>query len=199
MKIDPPMWMAADFDCMKVIINDNDNDNDYVTDKLVANKPVAKAYNIVKNHDYENLNLEKDGYVKYFGEDCVAWFINEMLEKEGYMKNYFENELGINLDIIPRNYDQSTCWLCEKEFETKDLKETTVVKDHFHLTGKFRGLAHIDCNLNARKAHTSFVPILFYNFPGYDCHLIFEKLVNMATAKNIGIKEKDIIAKSSEY
>ena len=60
------------------------------------------------------------------------------------------------------------------------------------------GLAHNNCNLNTRKAHTSFVPILFHNFSGYDCHLIFEKLVNMATKKNIKINENDIIAKSSE-
>ena len=37
MKIDPPMWIAADFECMNVPINDNDNDN--VTDKLFVNKP----------------------------------------------------------------------------------------------------------------------------------------------------------------
>ena len=51
MKIDPPIWMAADFECMNVLINDNDNDNDHVTDKLIVNKPVAKGYNIVKNPD----------------------------------------------------------------------------------------------------------------------------------------------------
>ena len=76
MKIDPPMWIAADFECMNIPINTNDND--HVTDKLFVNKPVAIGYNIVKHPDYDNLNLEKDGYIKYFGEDCVEWFINEM-------------------------------------------------------------------------------------------------------------------------
>ena len=195
MKIDPPMWMAADFECMNIPINDDDNNN--VTDKLFANKPVALGYNRVKNPDYENLNLEKDGYIKYFG-DCVEWLKNGMLEIESYRKTYFKNELEINLDTIPENYDQTTCWLCEKEFKPKAVKENPVVKDHCHLTGRFRGLAHISCNLNTRKAHTSFVPILFHNFSGYDCHLIFEKIVNMATKKNIKINENDIIAKSSE-
>ena len=190
MKIDPPMWIAADFECMNIPINNNDNDN--VTDKLFVNKPVAIGYKIVKNPDYENLNLEKDGYIKYFVEDCVEWFINEMLEIEGYMKNYFKNELEINFDTIPENYNQSTCWLGEKGFAPEDLKENPVVRDHCHLTGRFRGLAHNSCNLNTRNAHTSFVPILFHNFSGYDCHLIFEKLVNMATRKNIKINEIDI-------
>ena len=196
MKIDPPIWKAADFECMNIPITNNDNDN--VTDKLFVNKPIAIGYNIVKNSDYDNLNLEKDGYIKYFGEDCVGWFINEMLEKESYMKTYFKNELEINLDTIPEKYDQSTCWLCEKEFKPKDLNENPVVRDHCHLTGRFRGLAHNNCNLNTRKAHTSFVPILFHKFSGYDCHLLFEKLINMATKKNIKINENDIIAKSSE-
>ena len=73
MKTDPPVWMAADFGRMNALINDNvnDNDNDDVTDKLFVNKPVAIGYNVVKNPEYENLNLEKDVYIKYFGEDWV--------------------------------------------------------------------------------------------------------------------------------
>ena len=196
MKIDPPMWIAADFECMNIPIYNNDDDN--VTDKLFINIPLAIGYNIVQNSDYDNLNLEKDGYIKYFGEDCVEWFVNEMLEIESYMKTYFKNELEINFDTIPENYNQTTCWLCEKEFSPKDLKDNPIVRDHCHLTGRFRGLAHNICNLNTRKAHTSFVLILFHNFSGYDCHLIFGKLINMGTKKNIKINENEIIAKSSE-
>ena len=106
MKIDPPMWMAADFECMNIPIIENDNDN--VTDKLFVNKLVAIVYIMVKNSDYDNLSLEKDGYIKYFGGDCVEWFINEMLETENYKKTYFKNELEINLDTIPEKYDQTT-------------------------------------------------------------------------------------------
>ena len=108
-----------------------------------------------------------------------------MLEIKVYMKNYFKNELQINLETIPKNFDQTNCWLCEKAFKPKDEKENPVVKDHCHLTGKFRGLAQNNCYLNTRKAHTSFVAKIFHNFLGYDCHLIFEKLVNMATEKTI--------------
>ena len=38
-----------------------------------------------------------------------------MLEIEGDMKNYFKNELEINLDTILKKFDQTTCWLREKE------------------------------------------------------------------------------------
>ena len=40
-------------------------------DKLFVRKPNAIGYVIVRNPDYENLNLEKDGYINCFGEDCV--------------------------------------------------------------------------------------------------------------------------------
>ena len=45
-----------------------------------------------------------------------------MLEKEGNLKKYLKSELEFNIDTIPKNYDQTTCWLCEKEFTTKDLQ-----------------------------------------------------------------------------
>ena len=44
MKIDPPMWMAADFECMNIPINHYD----HVTEKLFISKPVAIGYNTVK-------------------------------------------------------------------------------------------------------------------------------------------------------
>ena len=106
MKIDPPMWIAADFECMNINVNVNDNNNVNITDKLFVSKPVAIGYNIVKNPDYDNLDFEKDGYIKYFGKDCVEWFIDETLGIESYMKKYFNNEIEINLDTIPENYDK---------------------------------------------------------------------------------------------
>ena len=50
MKIDPPLWMAANFECMNAPIQSNNN---IVMDKLFVNKPVAIGYKIVKNRDYE--------------------------------------------------------------------------------------------------------------------------------------------------
>ena len=45
-----------------------------------------------------------------------------MLEIESYMKTYFKNQLEINLDTILEKYDETTCWLCEKEFKPKVKK-----------------------------------------------------------------------------
>ena len=48
------------------------------------------------------------------------------------------------------------------------------VRDHCHITGKFRGAAHWDCNINFQW--TKKVSVLFHNLRGYDSHLIFNEL-----------------------
>ena len=118
----------------------------------MVNKPVATGYNIVKDIDYDKFNLERDGYIKCLGEDCVKGFINQLLEIEAYMKIYFNIEIEIDLDTV-------------SEFMIKLLVGSVKKNlDHCHLTAKFRGLAHNNSNLNTQKAYTSFVPRSIHNF-----------------------------------
>ena len=48
------------------------------------------------------------------------------------------------------------------------------VRDHCHITSKFRGASHWDCNINFQL--TKKVPVIFHNLKGYDSHLIFSEL-----------------------
>ena len=69
------------------------------------------------------------------------------------------------------NFQSSNmCWICEK------LIEDEKVRDHCHVTGKFRGAAHWSCNINLQL--TKKVSVIFHNFRGYDSHLIFYELEN---------------------
>ena len=61
------------------------------------------------------------------------------------------------------------CWICGKliDFDNK-------VRDHCHITGKYRGSAHWSCNINLKISKK--VPVIFHNLKGYDSHLIFKEL-----------------------
>ena len=62
----------------------------------------------------------------------------------------------------------NTCWISEKLIDDDDEK----VRDHCHVTGKFRGAVHWSCSLQLTKK----VPLIFHNLRGYDSHLIFDEL-----------------------
>ena len=50
------------------------------------------------------------------------------------------------------------------------------MRDHFHLSGKFRGAPHEVCNLKYKVP--KFIPVVFHNLSGYDSHLFIKTLGN---------------------
>ena len=62
------------------------------------------------------------------------------------------------------------CWICDKSFEVGDNK----VRDHCHITVKYRGSPHLSCNINLRL--TKKVPVIFYSLKRYSSHLIMQKI-----------------------
>jgi hypothetical protein len=73
-------------------------------------------------------------------------------------------------NIIKKNI--KTCWICSNQFQNDE----SIVFDHDHYTGKFRGLAHSSCNILLKRPRH--ITVTFHNFSNYDCHLIIEKLAN---------------------
>ena len=85
------------------------------------------------------------------------------------MKKHFCKNLIMITEENERFEMSNTCWICDKLFPNNDNK----VKDHCHITGKYRGAAHYSCNINLRI--TKKVPVIFHNLKGYDSHLIFKE------------------------
>ncbi|XP_014476714.1 PREDICTED: uncharacterized protein LOC106745535 [Dinoponera quadriceps] len=50
------------------------------------------------------------------------------------------------------------------------------MRDHCHLTSRYRGPAHSRCNLNYRNSHI--IPAFFHNLSSYDAHFIIERIAN---------------------
>ena len=64
----------------------------------------------------------------------------------------------------------NSCWICNKLIDNDEEK----VRDHCHVTGKFRGAAQWICNINLQLNKK--IPEIFHNLRGYDNHLIFSGL-----------------------
>ena len=175
MKIPVPIRVYADFEC----INQPQN----TPNVLFKQIPIAVAFYVISPFESK--------YYSYFGTDCTKWFVKEMLKLELEANKYFKTKL--ELQITPEEEESfklaEECWLCEEPF-TEDK-----VRDHDHLTGKYRGAAHNICNINVKQKSSSFVPIFFHNFSGYNCHLIFQELLIQAFEKGY---EPKIIPKSME-
>ena len=61
-------------------------------------------------------------------------------------------------------------WICDNDYIDNDAK----VRGHIHITGKYRGSAHRDCNINVKVNHK--IPLVFYNLKNYDSHIITQKI-----------------------
>ena len=59
-------------------------------------------------------------------------------------------------------------WICDNDYVNNDVK----VRDH--ITGKYRGSAHRDCNISLKLNHK--ISVVFYNLKNYDSHLIMQEL-----------------------
>ena len=84
---------------------------------------------------------------------------------------------------LPRK--QEVCHICRKRFFTNDdNKKYQKVKDHCHLTGKYRGAAHIICNLRYKVPKE--ILVVFHNVSTYNYHFLIKEL----SEKFEGVLEK---------
>ena len=70
----------------------------------------------------------------------------------------------------------NSCWICKKLINKDEEK----VRD---VTGKFRGVAHWDCNINFQL--TKKFPVIFHNLKGYNSHLVFSELNKLNLKINV--------------
>ena len=77
------------------------------------------------------------------------------------------------------------CKECKEKFEM----ETKKVRDHCHITGKYRGAAHVKCNLNFQI--TDKIPVIFHNLRGYDSHFIIQEIGEIIKKHPIKVEGKE--------
>ena len=106
-----------------------------------------------------------------------------MLEEVEYCKQTYKNHFNQLMKLTKIDEENFrlalVCHICNKELKENDKK----VRDHCHISGKFRGAAHNICNKNFRL--TEKIPVIFHNLKGYDSHLIMQEIGKFG--KNINV------------
>ena len=97
------------------------------------------------------------------------------------MKKYFNKELLHQKTMkILKILLSTNCWICDNDYINTDFK----VRVHRHITGKYKGFAHKDCNINVKLNHKFLV--ILHNLKNYDLHLIMHKLCKFNLKINVG-------------
>ena len=88
-------------------------------------------------------------------------FINNMIKESKYcsnvMKNHFNKEVVMAKEENEDFKNLSKCWICDDDYVDNDVKVT----DHCHITEKYRGSTHRDCNINLKLNHK--IHVVFHN------------------------------------
>ena len=141
--------------------------------KVPNNKSYTEAYQ--KHTDcgygYKVVCCYDDKYSKptktYRGEKAVYKFMEAMLEEVKYCKKVIKKEfnkpLRMRKDDEEKFQKAEECHICNKKYTDKDIQ----VRDHCHITGKYRGSAHQECNLKLRvNPEEVKIPVIFHNLRG---------------------------------
>ena len=109
------------------------------------------------------------------GENSVSVFLEKVFEIEQEIQG--EMEKPATMIISPEEEEEFKnaihCHICNAPFNDK-VKMKSRVRDHCHITGKYRGAAHNDCNLHYKVSKK--IPVIFHNLKGYDGHLIMQEI-----------------------
>ena len=86
------------------------------------------------------------------------------------MKKYLNKEIVMNKEDNENFKNSSKGQICDNDYVDNGVK----VRDHCHATGKYRGSAHRDCDINLKLNYK--ILVVFHNLKNYDFHLIIQKL-----------------------
>ncbi|VDI82609.1 Hypothetical predicted protein [Mytilus galloprovincialis] len=157
-------------------------------------KPISKqeinSYGMYVHSDYPE--IYKPQYFSYVGDDAVEKYVEKVMKiyKEITYKIYLNEKKKTILNNHEEDeFQEATgCYICGEEF-----KESEKVREHNHLSGKYRGAACQSCNTKEGKA-TKLIPVFFHNGSNYDFHFLIEELMKYEDEYN----KVKLLSKNSE-
>ena len=162
------------------------------------NDPMISSTRSINNHILSGWCVRSEfayGKVKnplklYHGKDCVKRFCDHVIgEARRLYKSFPEKPMKpLTLKEMYRHNKSERCHICFKPFK----EDNPTVRDHCHYTARYRGPAHMKCNLQYKIS--SYIPIVFHNLSGYDAHMFIKELAAYSTEG----EKMGVIAKNKE-
>ena len=180
-----PFVIYADFEAIMKKVQGCKQSEEMMEDK--DRRSYTKAYQTHEDcgYGYKVICCYDDKYSKYTciyrGENAVYKFMEKMLEEVEYckavIKKHFNKPL-VMTEVDEQNFKtMDGCHICGEKYTDKDVR----VRDHCHITEKFRGSAHQECNLKLRiKPENPKIPVIFHNLRGYDSHFTMQQIGEIA-------------------
>ena len=156
----------ADFELILLPYSTCDKEN-VTTKKLNKQVPCGYSINVITNHNKQS----KQTY--YRGDATISTFCNEICDIAQNLLNIEKKPMQNLSNEEQITHDNAEyCHICKKLFGNN--KNHVKVRDHDHYTGKYRGVAHLICNL--RYFMQIDILVFFHNGANYDFNLIINEL-----------------------
>jgi Recombination endonuclease VII len=148
-----PFVIYADLEALLIELhnkNEKKNDKKSYTLKTHEHKTCSYGYKVVC---HENDKYSKP-FKMYRGKDAIYKFFEDLFEEEKqidqYMREFEKTKTILTKDDKNEYNHAKVCYVCNESFTQENYK----VKDHCHVTGKFRGPACNSCNLQLKLTQT---------------------------------------------
>ena len=167
-QIPVPFKIYADFECLLKSV-DCGVDNDCFHTK----ENIKTTFLVVLLIKLFVLIINSVKILLYRGKNAVSKFNKCIFKDYGYCRSVMKKQFNKNFVMTAEQNEEfvkcNICWICGKliNFDEK-------VRDHCHIIGKYRAVAHWTCNINLKISKK--VPVIFHNLKGYDSHFIFKEL-----------------------
>ena len=170
-KMRVPFVVYADFEAFPEGISTcSPHDGESYTKQYQKHRPCGFCYYIKCTNDEVFPPLLRHYTIGKQDENIGKIFVEKLESdiKEIYCKFKFKEDMRITQGQEQEFQSETVCHICEKPLNNDK------VRDHCHLTGRYRGAAHNHCNLGYKLP--KFYPVIFHNLSGYDTDMFIKDL-----------------------
>ena len=112
----------------------------------------------------------------YTGIGCIEMFMNYLNDEVHRARTIYERvyvPCAMTVDALEKFRSTHECEMCHRNFDT--VPSLRKVRDHCHLTGRYRYALCAECNLTQAKRPFE-VYVFFHGLSNYDSHFLIQKL-----------------------